>query len=206
MAEHIIRSAAEVAKEVQDDIVKTRGMSLAEAARRIGKSPQNFYNMLTGRSRFSKRTAELLHAQFGYSVLCLTEGAGSLIDSSGNNLVLQSSSDTPAHVYKKYAEMDLSNETERRLYDLKVKLEDVYMSIAPSFATDEDPIILYARKCKISPEEFGFECKTSKEKELFKVYAFWAGLVKELIDPSRIAEILHYQPMLEPDSGLHMAP
>ena len=85
MEKQIIKSAAEVAKAVQDDIVRTKGITLAEAARRIGKSPQNFYNMLTGKSRFSRRTAELLHGQFGYSMAFLTEGIGSLNDENNIN-------------------------------------------------------------------------------------------------------------------------
>lgn len=73
----LIFTSEDVAKTVLDDLNR-QGLKLASVARKLGKSPQNFYNMLKGRNRFSKRTAELLHDEFGYSIRFLTEGKGSL--------------------------------------------------------------------------------------------------------------------------------
>ncbi len=75
----IITSPVDVARTVQNDL-ESQGYKLAAVARKMGKSPQNFYNMLSGKYRFSKKTAQKLHDEYGYSIIYLTEGRGTLRD------------------------------------------------------------------------------------------------------------------------------
>ncbi len=99
----IITSPVDVARTVQNDL-ESQGYKLAAVARKMGKSPQNFYNMLSGKCRFSKKTAQMLHDEFGYSISFLTEGRGNLRDyeediplgpSSYPQVVIGNSNQTP---------------------------------------------------------------------------------------------------------------
>ena len=77
-------SAQEVSKAVREDL-KKKGLSIADAARKIGKSPQNLTNTLSGNRRMSQATAELLHLEFGYSIPFLRYGKGTLLNKEENN-------------------------------------------------------------------------------------------------------------------------
>lgn len=77
MEKHIA-SPLEIAKEVHKDLTTVKGLTLASVARRIGKTPQSLYNILSGNRRISCNVAVLLNKEFGYSIPFLTEGAGSL--------------------------------------------------------------------------------------------------------------------------------
>ena len=74
-----VTTAVDVARMVRDDL-ESQGFKLADAARKIKKSPQNFHNMIRGNNRFSRKTAQLLHDEYGYSIRFLTEGKGSLYE------------------------------------------------------------------------------------------------------------------------------
>lgn len=75
----------EVSQAIRDDFRKT-GITLAEAARRIGKSTQNLSNILRGERRLSQSTAELLFREFGYSIPYLRFGEGTLHDNGRDDV------------------------------------------------------------------------------------------------------------------------
>ena len=71
-------SPMDVAESIRDDITNVRRISLSSAARSIGKSPNNLYNILSGKTRLSRATASLFHQTFGYSIDYMTMGEGEL--------------------------------------------------------------------------------------------------------------------------------
>lgn len=71
-------SPMDVAEAIRNDIIKVRRISLSSAARSIGKSPNNLYNIISGKTRLSRATANLFHQTFGYSIDYMTMGKGEL--------------------------------------------------------------------------------------------------------------------------------
>ena len=72
-----IATPEEVAKAIRADLA-CRNMKLVEAAERLGMSRQSVSQLLRGKSRFRVKTANLLRANFGYSLDYLLRGEGSL--------------------------------------------------------------------------------------------------------------------------------
>lgn len=77
-------SPSEVCQTVKKDL-RSKKISLAEAARRVGKSPQNMNNILRGNRRLGQSTAELMHREFGYSIPYLRYGIGFLLQDNDTN-------------------------------------------------------------------------------------------------------------------------
>ncbi len=75
-------SPEEVAEAIRTDIIKARRITLSDAARKLGKSPNNIYNILNGKSRISRSIANQFHQEFGYSVEFLTMGEGELYENT----------------------------------------------------------------------------------------------------------------------------
>lgn len=196
MEEYVIRSAVEVANDVQNDIIQNQGISLAQAARRIGKSPQNFYNMLAGKSRFSKRTAVLLNKEFGYSVEYLTQGIGTLIISREDEMgkwTLSQGSDDSISLYGEYNQQDIQTLVEKRLSQAKLLLDKVYHQIAGGEIND-NTYLFFIRDAKaaysgrIKPEDYGYKYETPLEMRLFTECAVWLEMIMQLLDPGRVRE------------------
>ena len=190
------KSPVDVANEVQQDLTKRMGMTLADAARKIGKTPQNFYNMLTGRSRFSRKTAQLMYEQFGYSVLFLTKGLGALYETEekhGSGFIVKPNSAYPILVNKTFSVEEMTSR-ERRMNAIKNFLSQEYQRFVYAFEDDEgissELFSQVLKDLRFSPEDFGFKCETQTEKELFPIIAFWYGLIMKLADPSRLSEVL----------------
>lgn len=190
------KSPVDVANEVQQDLTRRLGITLADAARKIGKTPQNFYNMLTGRSRFSLKTAQLMHEQFGYSVLFLTKGLGALSEpeeKQGSGFIVKPNSAYPIMVNKTFSVEEMTSR-ERRMNAIKSFLSQEYQRFVYAFEDEKgipsEFFSLVLKDLKFSPEDFGFKCETQTEKELFPIIAFWYGLIMKLADPSRLSEVL----------------
>lgn len=74
----------EVARAIHKNITMDRGITIAEAGRILGKSPQSMYNILKGDHRISLKVAHEFNNNFGYSVDFLTKGLGTLLESASS--------------------------------------------------------------------------------------------------------------------------
>ena len=195
-----ISTPAEIAKEVHKDLTEVRGISLASAARKIGKTPQSLYNLLGGNRRFSYKVAMLMHREFGYSIPFLTEGIGSLNDNQESKLgrlIIKPNSSEPIHPYREYTTFELSTDEEQRLNDMKKAVEEAFFILRNHFETEDDVIIAYAPFIKSTkPEDFGITLHTQRARDLFQSFAFWAGMIQHLIDPGRCHDVI-FSPSME---------
>ena len=138
--------------------------------------------------------ARQLHETYGYSVQFLTKGTGPMYgkEVKMGAVVTKPSSDNPIHLYKDY-DTEGMTPREKMLLEIKNALEKKFFELKPLFEMDGDPIV-DIRVDTTRPEDFGFICQTAKERDLFQVIAYWSGLLRQLIDPGRINEVLNWSP------------
>lgn len=72
-------STKEVCKAITEDLKKRR-YTHKMAAEKIGTTPQNMSNMLSGRRQFSRNMAQKFSEQFGYSIEWLLYGEGEMFE------------------------------------------------------------------------------------------------------------------------------
>ncbi len=179
-------STEEVARQIKADL-KVRNLNRAAVARKIGTSPQSFYNMLGGNRRFSFRIAELLNKELGYSIDFLTRGVGTLYP-DGDVVEL------PALGFYLLDESDLS---------LREKLLSRYNAAFSRICTlvDKETAKLHEQSYTASINKLisqnhellsklEFEPKSNLELQLVSGLIGTYNLIVTLLDPSRIIEDL----------------
>ena len=187
------KSPKEVALAIRGELSR-RGITIADAARMIDRTPQALYNALRGEHRIGVKMATALSNAFGLTMAFVAQGIGPMYNREAKmgTVVTKPSSDNPIHLYKDYDTEGLTPR-ETKLLEIKNALEKKFFELKPLFEMDGDPIV-DIRVDTTRPEDFGFVCQTAKERNLFQVIAYWSGLLRQLIDPGRINEVLNWSP------------
>lgn len=171
-------SSKEVAQAIKNDLLKNN-ITIAEAAERIGKPAQSLYNLMKGRHRIGHQMAKLLHEEFAYSVLFLTQGKGPMFDFE------DSDEQEPIDLFRDYSPEELNTPRERLMDCIKQLIQKSYFSLSNVIRTGEVfPL------STVFPEECGFEYQSERERELFIEITLWEGMLRPLLDPKFISRAL----------------
>jgi len=191
MASYNIHTPDVVAATVVRDLTDDRGMTISSAARVIGKTPQNFHNMLNGKSRFSAKTAELLHEKFNYSVLYLTTGMGQLYENPQDN----PNYDPYAHDKDEYDESNSLGvfyiddkhltDREKKLNEYARKFSHLWEEANMTILGREYSNQLFVDASKVM-DSLSFKPQTAVEWRLFHSMILSYSMIKHLLDPADV--------------------
>ena len=199
--ENGISSPAEVAKALQEDIVEHLQISIAEAAKQMGKPPHTLYNILRGKSRISFPLAQLLHETFNYNVKFLTAGEGELREEDHFALKIGSGDEAKTFVLRpgEYMFIDGVYYPRQRIVTereslLQKSCKLFYETIR--FFQDNGVIELdYSQLDDGSKfKEYDFNPISPVEGDLFNTLTFYYSQVKQLTDLHLILKHLNQDP------------
>ena len=184
-----------VATNIIRDITNVRRMTLAAAARFVGKTPQNFHNMLKGKSRFSMKTALLLNEKFKYSIPYLTQGVGQLYESEEDKprseMPFRPDDVEDVDAFGAYY-YDSSSLTEREklLNEYAKKYSHLYEDVDLSVTGRCLDLASIFEEADEMGKMAGIQPQSVKEYSILKNIVVKYVLIKRLLDPKEIAKEL----------------
>lgn len=172
------KTPKEVAQAIQDDLL-ARSLTIAEAARMLGKTPQSLYNLLRGEFRVGIKMAKALHDTFGYSRAFLQQGIGELIDQPNEAQAEEPHEDSMMYYYGVYyADDSLFTEREKLLNMVSRVLSETFSML--------NSRLLLGIKLDLFDyddwEELGFEPRSDVEKRLVKTISQYSSQIRQMTD------------------------
>lgn len=194
-----IATPDEVADAIQQDIADHLQITIAEAAKRIGKKPQTLYNILRGKGRISLANARLLHKEFGYSQKYMTSGEGNLREEDSWVLTIEPGTDRASKFVlgpEQSVIVDGVYYPRQRVKSPREQLLQVYCKLFVEIIRalcENGKIDVNLDELDKGPsfKDLGFSPQTSVEGELFNSLVYYRSQIDQLVDLRRIAECLN---------------
>ena len=191
-----IYTPAEVAKAIQRDISENLQISVAEAAKHMGKEAQTLYNIFRGKSRISLAMAKRMSEAFGYSVKFLTSGVGELREEDRFVIRLGEGENQHAHVLGPEDSLVIDGEyyPRQRIRSPREKILQryckLYFEILSALAEHGILELDYSTLEDPKVRDYNFIPQSSAESDMFCMLSHYLTKINQLTDLHRIVESL----------------
>ena len=174
------KTAKQVAEAIQADII-SNGLTIAEAARMIDRTPQSLYNVLRGENRIGAKMAYALNQAFGYSKAFLTHGIGELRENK--TFEDDNSMGLFQNVWGSYfADASLFTERERLLNNTAKALSQAFFFLNKSLPLGMNIELGIDQ----SPFTLGFRPKSEIEERLAVTICQYSSMICQVADADKI--------------------